>query len=175
MPKPGAMRSPWRGSTDRARSRSHSATFTPKRDAIERAFAKSEDNGKSRDARGAASDWCERGDSNPHGFPRQILSLVRLPIPPLSHAGSNRIHCNQLFPPWKVWGRIGPVTPGVSFLLSHLQFSSSMAPSSSMAANPCRTRILELIQYRPDRHRSREKGHSHDRQTSRKDPLPCPT
>ena len=32
-----------------------------------------------------ASCWCERGDSNPHGFPRQILSLVRLPIPPLSH------------------------------------------------------------------------------------------
>ena len=31
------------------------------------------------------SDWCERGDSNPHGFTRQILSLVRLPIPPLSH------------------------------------------------------------------------------------------
>ena len=30
-------------------------------------------------------DWCERGDSNPHGFTRQILSLVRLPIPPLSH------------------------------------------------------------------------------------------
>ncbi len=29
--------------------------------------------------------WCERGDSNPHGLPRQILSLVRLPIPPLSH------------------------------------------------------------------------------------------
>ena len=29
--------------------------------------------------------WCERGDSNPHGFTRQILSLVRLPIPPLSH------------------------------------------------------------------------------------------
>ena len=31
------------------------------------------------------SIWCERGDSNPHGLPRQILSLVRLPIPPLSH------------------------------------------------------------------------------------------
>ena len=30
--------------------------------------------------------WCERGDLNPHGFPRQILSLVRLPIPPLSHS-----------------------------------------------------------------------------------------
>ena len=28
--------------------------------------------------------WCERGDSNPHGLTRQILSLVRLPIPPLS-------------------------------------------------------------------------------------------
>ena len=30
--------------------------------------------------------WCERGDSNPYGFTRQILSLVRLPIPPLSHS-----------------------------------------------------------------------------------------
>src|SRR5512135_2731921 len=28
--------------------------------------------------------WCERGDSNPHGFPRRILSPVRLPTPPLS-------------------------------------------------------------------------------------------
>src|SRR6266481_5449902 len=28
--------------------------------------------------------WCERGDSNPHALRRQILSLVRLPIPPLS-------------------------------------------------------------------------------------------
>ncbi len=34
--------------------------------------------------RSALNDWCERGDSNPHGFTRQILSLVRLPIPPLS-------------------------------------------------------------------------------------------
>jgi hypothetical protein len=34
-------------------------------------------------------DWCERGDSNPHGFTRQILSLVRLPIPPLSQVGYN--------------------------------------------------------------------------------------
>jgi hypothetical protein len=30
-------------------------------------------------------EWCERGESNPHGLPRQILSLVRLPVPPLSH------------------------------------------------------------------------------------------
>jgi hypothetical protein len=36
--------------------------------------------------RSALNDWCERGDSNPHGLPRQILSLVRLPIPPLSHS-----------------------------------------------------------------------------------------
>jgi hypothetical protein len=42
--------------------------------------------GKRADSRSALSDWCERGDSNPHGFTRQILSLVRLPIPPLSHA-----------------------------------------------------------------------------------------
>ena len=27
---------------------------------------------------------CERGDSNPHAFRHQILSLARLPIPPLS-------------------------------------------------------------------------------------------
>jgi hypothetical protein len=31
-----------------------------------------------------ARRWCERGDLNPHGLPRQILSLVRLPISPLS-------------------------------------------------------------------------------------------
>ena len=35
--------------------------------------------------------WCERGDLNPHGFTRQILSLVRLPIPPLSHG-----HCGAV-------------------------------------------------------------------------------
>src|ERR1700730_5295393 len=42
--------------------------------------------------------WCERGESNPHGFPRQILSLVRLPIPPLSHRGHNslsRLFCGS--------------------------------------------------------------------------------
>ena len=32
------------------------------------------------------SVWCERGDSNPHTFRYQILSLARLPIPPLSQA-----------------------------------------------------------------------------------------
>ena len=41
---------------------------------------------KRSDSRSALNSWCERGDSNPHGFTRQILSLVRLPIPPLSHA-----------------------------------------------------------------------------------------
>jgi len=30
------------------------------------------------------SGWCERGDSNPHPLRDQILSLARLPIPPLS-------------------------------------------------------------------------------------------
>ena len=33
--------------------------------------------------------WCERGDLNPHGFLRQILSLVRLPISPLSRGEAN--------------------------------------------------------------------------------------
>src|SRR5277367_3579878 len=40
-------------------------------------------------------EWCERGDLNPHGFPRQILSLVRLPIPPLSHV-SHRLRWTPL-------------------------------------------------------------------------------
>ena len=42
----------------------------------------------------SANAWCERGDSNPHGFTRQILSLVRLPIPPLSqpsHCGLQKL------------------------------------------------------------------------------------
>ena len=35
--------------------------------------------------------WCERGDSNPHPLRDQILSLARLPIPPLSrHAIINQ-------------------------------------------------------------------------------------
>src|SRR5260370_6568863 len=34
--------------------------------------------------------WCERGDLNPHGFLRQILSLVRLPISPLSQWSSHQ-------------------------------------------------------------------------------------
>jgi hypothetical protein len=37
------------------------------------------------------SAWCERGDSNPHVFEgQQILSLPRLPIPPLSPADLDR-------------------------------------------------------------------------------------
>ena len=35
--------------------------------------------------------WCERGDLNPHGLLRQILSLVRLPISPLSHFITNHL------------------------------------------------------------------------------------
>src|SRR6266480_6133136 len=35
--------------------------------------------------------WCERGDSNPHTFRYQILSLARLPIPPLSQLKHSEI------------------------------------------------------------------------------------
>ena len=49
--------------------------------------------------------WCERGDSNPHGFTRQILSLVRLPIPPLSHCGII-VYCLC----WQ-WGRCAALLP----------------------------------------------------------------
>jgi hypothetical protein len=48
-------------------------------------------------ARDLQMTWCERGDSNPHGFTRQILSLVRLPIPPLS-LRLNSIACEQQKP-----------------------------------------------------------------------------
>ena len=33
---------------------------------------------------GGIKHACERGDLNPHGVTHQILSLARLPIPPLS-------------------------------------------------------------------------------------------
>ena len=33
----------------------------------------------------AVNAWCERGESNPHPLRDQILSLARLPVPPLSH------------------------------------------------------------------------------------------
>ena len=33
--------------------------------------------------------WCERGDSNPHPLRDQILSLARLPVPPLSQSCLN--------------------------------------------------------------------------------------
>jgi hypothetical protein len=45
------------------------------------------------DSRSAVDYWCERGDSNPHGFTRQILSLVRLPIPPLSRCREYSLLC----------------------------------------------------------------------------------
>src|SRR3989304_7985074 len=30
------------------------------------------------------TQWCERGELNPHGVPHWILSPARLPVPPLS-------------------------------------------------------------------------------------------
>jgi hypothetical protein len=41
--------------------------------------------------------WCERGDSNPHPLRDQILSLARLPIPPLSLAIQPSFHCITYF------------------------------------------------------------------------------
>src|SRR5262245_20824241 len=35
-----------------------------------------------------SADPCERGESNPHPLRGQILSLVRLPVPPLSRGAS---------------------------------------------------------------------------------------
>ena len=48
---------------------------------------------------GSEEYWCERRDSNPHGFTRQILSLVRLPIPPLSHGPASTVYTDRQ-PSW---------------------------------------------------------------------------
>src|SRR5687768_13168236 len=40
--------------------------------------------GKAQRTKNQVLNWCERGDSNPHTSRYQILSLARLPIPPLS-------------------------------------------------------------------------------------------
>src|ERR1051325_10495 len=44
-----------------------------------------------------SSLWCERGDSNPHTFRYQILSLARLPIPPLSQFVLLQNDCTTAF------------------------------------------------------------------------------
>jgi hypothetical protein len=108
-----AMLSRWLALRATAPSRSRSDTSILKPDTIERAFAplatmgvsissveqpgrggcKIGHNEKHWEVRGVASCWCERGDSNPHGFTRQILSLVRLPIPPLSQHPKPSLLC----------------------------------------------------------------------------------
>ena len=45
---------------------------------------------------------CERGDSNPHGFPHWILSPARLPIPPHSQAFHIKHLRQRHFPDWPV-------------------------------------------------------------------------
>ena len=35
---------------------------------------------------GTLRNWCERGDSNPHGLPHWHLKPARLPVPPLSRS-----------------------------------------------------------------------------------------
>jgi hypothetical protein len=64
--------------------------------------------------------WCERGDSNPHGFTRQILSLVRLPIPPLSpvyHKSNPAIirYSTSLDANMRRLQHFAPLTPPLSF------------------------------------------------------------
>ncbi len=60
--------------------------------------------------------WCERGDSNPHGFTRQILSLVRLPIPPLSHVEK------QANPSWHWLASYDPDTTSLDGNVRRMQF-----------------------------------------------------
>jgi hypothetical protein len=62
--------------------------------------------GRNPKIRFCASYWCERGDSNPHALRRQILSLVRLPIPPLSHALVSIVYQHSPIAAWSLWGKL---------------------------------------------------------------------
>src|SRR6185437_13105358 len=71
--------------------------------------------------------WCERRDSNPHGFPRQILSLVRLPIPPLSHV-HNHLHAGAGVP-YESSGRVaaGAIVPTMAAMARNRPQAAAMA------------------------------------------------
>ena len=49
--------------------------------------------------------WCERGELNPHGLPRQILSLMRLPF---RHSRTDRCACMTE----QKWSRCRDLNPG---------------------------------------------------------------
>ena len=51
------------------------------------------------------SDWCERGELNPHGLPRQILSLMRLPF---RHSRTHGCACMTE----RKWSRCRDLNPG---------------------------------------------------------------
>ena len=89
--------------------------------------------------------WCERGDSNPHGLPRQILSLVRLPIPPLSlsaHYTSAaeilvRAELRTLSQPWPrsqpgIKGNLGRTPPGVDGVKRSACSKAGRTPSAKV-------------------------------------------
>ena len=86
--------------------------------------------GESQSRAAADSGWCERGDSNPHGLPRQILSLVRLPIPPLSRLLT-------------IYHRAGPVFEGLQAdkRFAKLDAGISAAQDSSKSPIPRRIRV----------------------------------
>ena len=49
--------------------------------------------------------WCESGDSNPDTLRRQILSLVRLPISPLSLVCHQALSADPFYPQWRGHGK----------------------------------------------------------------------
>ena len=73
--------------------------------------------------------WCERGDSNPHGLLRQILSLVRLPIPPLSRGVEGSNFLRRLCPLWTTeLYRVPPAGRWLATLHSSLRQKAKSQP-----------------------------------------------
>ena len=110
--------------------------------------------------------WCERGDSNPHPLRDQILSLARLPIPPLSQIDSSlQINslCRRPCPvpcrwlagvpesvPGEIWVCSAPCTSRSCLLAACRSFISSTCAASLEGAS-ARSQSLTMIsvEHRP--------------------------
>ena len=89
---------------------------------------------------------CERGDSNPHPLRGQILSLVRLPVPPLSQkrrmlasdSSPNRVFSGWTIESKRAVGEAAILPPAASegvgsWALRQARRSFAPAPSSASA------------------------------------------
>jgi len=92
----------------------------------------------------SANCWCERGDSNPHGFTRQILSLVRLPIPPLSHLEISYSICRDSCNLWGL-GRAPILVDFVETVPKLVWLSHTAVSDEDFSKNPTRNRLAVFL------------------------------